>query len=152
MPEIPSFHAIAALLVTIVTFVLFASGRMRIELICLLVIAVLAVGFYVFPLHTEGALSGVEIAFGGFGHEALIAIASLMILGRGLVVTGALEPAARVLARLWRMSRVLGMLCTLLVCMVISGFINDTPVLVLTMPIILDLARRVGLSASRPTL
>jgi len=149
VPEIPSFHAIAALLVTIVTFVLFASGRMRIELICLLVIAVLAVGFYVFPLHTEGALSGLEIAFGGFGHEALIAIASLMILGRGLVVTGALEPAARVLARLWRMSRVLGMLCTLLVCMVISGFINDTPVLVLTMPIILDLARRVGLSASQ---
>jgi di/tricarboxylate transporter len=33
--------------------------------------------------------------------------------------------------------------------MVISGFINDTPVLVLAMPIILDLARRVGMSASR---
>ena len=104
MPDIPSLHAIAALLVTVVTFVLFASGRMRIELICLLVIAVLAVGIFVFPLPAEGAQSGLEIAFGGFGHEALIAIASLMILGRGLVVTGALEPAARVLARVWRFS------------------------------------------------
>jgi len=149
VPDIPSLHAIAALLITVVTFVLFASGRMRIELICLLLIAVLAVGFYVFPLRTEGASSGLEIAFGGFGHEALIAIASLMILGRGLVVTGALEPAARLLARLWRLSQVLGMLCTLLICMMFSGFINDTPVLVLTMPIILDLARRVGLSASK---
>jgi len=145
----PSLHAAAALLLTVVTFGLFASGRIRVELICLGVIATIALGFYAFPLQLENRKTGFEIAFGGFGHEALVAICCLMILGRGLVVTGALQPVARLLGRLWRFSRVLGLLCTLLLCMMISGFINDTPVLVLAMPIILDLARRVGMSASR---
>ncbi len=36
--------------------------------------------------------------FAGFGHPALIAICSLMVLGHALVVTGALEPVARRLA------------------------------------------------------
>jgi di/tricarboxylate transporter len=149
MPDLPSLHAVAALGLTITAFALFIQARLRIELICLLVIAVLAVGFYAFPLHKAGALTGMEVAFGGFGHPALVAICCLMILGRGLVMTGALEPAARVLARLWRFSHALGMLCTLIVCMAISGFINDTPVLVLALPILLNLAQRAGVAASK---
>ena len=149
MPELPSLHAFAALVITGAAFVLFIRGRLRIELICLLVIGVLAIFFYAFPIERAGTLTGIEVAFGGFGHPALVAICCLMILGRGLVMTGALEPAARVLARLWRFSHVLGMLCTLLVCMLISGFVNDTPVLVLMLPILLNLAQRAGVAASK---
>jgi len=149
MPQLPSLHAFAALLLTAAAFVLFIRGRLRIELICLLVIGVLAIGFYAFPIQHGGSFTGMEVAFGGFGHPALVAICCLMILGRGLVMTGALEPAARVLGRLWRFSRVLGMLCTLLVCMLISGFVNDTPVLVLMLPILLNLAQRAGIPASK---
>lgn len=149
MPDLPSLHAAAALLLTVATFALFASGKMRIELICLLVIATIALGLNFFPLPTAGRYTGIEVAFGGFGHEALVAICCLMIIGRGLVVTGALEPAARLLAKLWRFNGMLGLLCTLLICMFISGFINDTPVLVLALPIILNLAQRVGISASQ---
>jgi di/tricarboxylate transporter len=149
MPEFPSLQAAASLLVTIVAFGLFVSSRLRIELVCLLVIAVLAIGFYAFPIEKGGTFTGMEVAFGGFGHPALVAICCLMILGRGLVVTGALEPAARILGRLWRFSHILGMLCTLAVCMLISGFVNDTPVLVLMMPILLNLAQRAGIAASK---
>ncbi len=102
-----------------------------------------------FRSNTTGTFTGMEVAFGGFGHPALVAICCLMILGRGLVMTGALEPAARVLGRLWQFSHVLGMLCTLLVCMLISGFVNDTPVLVLMLPILLNLAQRAGVPASK---
>jgi di/tricarboxylate transporter len=149
MPELPSIQAAASLLVTIVAFALFVSSKLRIELVCLLVIAVLAIGFYAFPIEKGGTFTGMEVAFGGFGHPALVAICCLMILGRGLVMTGALEPAARILSRLWRFSRALGMLCTLAVCMLISGFVNDTPVLVLMMPILLNLAQRAGVAASK---
>jgi len=149
MPALPSFHAIAALSVTIITLVLFASGRIRIELVCLGVIAVLALGAYLFPLEDAGRFTGMEVAFGGFGHEALIAICCLMILGRGLVVTGALEPAAFALARIWRFSRWIGLAASLLVCGVLSMFVNDTPVLVLALPILLSLAVRAGVPASK---
>jgi len=149
MPHLPSPHAGAALLITIVVFVLFAQGRLRIELICLGLIAVLALGFYFFPFVRAGRYTGMEVAFGGFGHEALVAITCLMILGRGLVTTGALEPAARVMARLWRFSHTLGMLCTLTLCMVLSAFVNDTPILILTLPVLLNLVGRAGVSASK---
>ncbi|HET6470412.1 MAG TPA: SLC13 family permease [Pseudomonadales bacterium] len=151
MPALPSPHAAVALLLTGVAFWMFVRARLRIELICLLVIAALALVFYVFPIPRAqtGSPSGMEIAFGGFGHPALVAICCLMIIGRGLVMTGALEPAARVLARLWQFSRTLGMLCTLLGCMLISGFVNDTPVLVLMLPILLNLSQRAGVMASK---
>lgn len=149
MLTFPSWHAIAAILLTITTFWLFAKGRFRIELICLVLIAVLAVGFYFFPLQQDGKYTDLEIAFGGFGHEALVAICCLMILGRGLVVTGALEPAVRILTRVWRFNAALGMIVMLLACGGLSMFVNDTPVLVLAMPILLTLASRGAVMASQ---
>ena len=149
LPQLPSPHAGAMLVITVVVFVLFAQGRLRIELVCLGLIAVLALGFYFFPfVHLEGR-TGMEVAFGGFGHEALVAITCLMILGRGLVVTGALDPVARVMAQLWRRSRTLGMLCTLLLGMFLSAFVNDTPILILTLPVLLGLVNRAGVPASK---
>ena len=149
LPELPTPHASFALLLTLITFAAFATARLRVELICLLLIAVLALGFYLFPLDPPGRLTGLEIAFGGFSHEALIAICCLMLLGRGLVMTGALEPAARALGRLWNFNRSLGMLFSLLVCMALSMFVNDTPVLVLALPILLRLATRAGVPAAQ---
>ncbi len=149
MLQLPSPHAGAILLITIAVFVLFAQSRVKIELVCLGLIAVLALGFYFFPFELAGRYTGFEVAFGGFGHEALVAICCLMILGRGLVVTGALDPAARAMARLWRFSKTLGMLCTLLLCMFLSGFVNDTPILILMLPVLLNLVSRVGVPASK---
>ena len=147
--ELPTLHAVGAILVAGATFWLFAKGTIRVEFVSLLLIAVLALLLYIFPIEREGASSGFEIAFGGFGHEALVAICCLMILGRGLVVTGALEPAARVLTRLWRFSRGLGLLVTLMVAALMSMFVNDTPVLVLMLPLLLNLATRIGSAASK---
>lgn len=145
----PSPHAAATIALTVAMFVLFAQGRIKVEVVCLVIISLLALGFYFFPIQAEDGLTGIEIAFGGFGHEALITICCLMILGRGLVTTGALEPATFLLGRLWSFSKSLGLLCTLLICGGISMFINDTPVLVLMMPILLSLAARTGFPASR---
>ena len=112
----PSPHAAATMALTVIMFALFAQGRVRIEIVCLVLISLLALGFYFFPIDNESGRTGIEIAFGGFGHEVLITICSLMILGRGLVTTGALEPATHLLARLWSYKQGLGLLCTIVVC------------------------------------
>ena len=145
----PSPQAIGAMLIAMTAFWFFAHGRIRIEIVSLVLITVLAIGAYFFPIEHDGSYSGLEIAFGGFSHEALIAICSLMILGRGLVVTGALEPAARILIRLWNFSKLLGLLLSLILGGLMSMFVNDTPVLVLTMPIMINLAIRAGVPASK---
>jgi len=145
----PSFHASAAMAVTVAMFFAFARGTFSTEITSLLTIAVIALGLYFFPLPGEGPTEGLQLAFSGFGHYALITICSLMIMGRGLVVTGALEPAARFLERIWRLNTQLGLLVSLLLAMGLSMIVNDTPVIVLLLPIFVALAQRGAMPASK---
>ncbi|QKG71430.1 SLC13 family permease [Erythrobacter mangrovi] len=149
MIGLPSYHAIAAIAVTIGMFVAFARGRMPVEIVSLLTIAVIAVGLYFFPLPDTQPTDGLVLAFSGFGHYALITICALMIMGRGLVVTGALEPAARFLERVFKINGQLGLLVSLVVAMLLSMGVNDTPVMVLLLPIFVQLAARGGMAASK---
>lgn len=151
MLEAPSYHAIAAMAVTIAMFIAFARGRYPEEIISLITIAVIGVGLYFAPLAGSRPTDGLVIAFGGFGHQALITICALMIMGRGLVVTGALEPFARVLESVFRINGQIGLLAALLIAFTLSMFVNDTPVMVLLLPILVALAGK-GLMASSKSL
>ncbi len=137
------------MVLTIAMFIGFARGKMSIEIISLLTIAAMAVGLYFYPLEGTSQTDGLALAFGGFGHYALITICALMIMGRGLVVTGALEPAARVLERVFKVNLQLGLLVSLLIAFFLSMFVNNTPVLVLMIPIFVALAERGALPASK---
>ena len=137
--------------VTIAMFIAFARGRYPEEIISLVTIAVIGVGLYFAPLEGTKPTDGLALAFGGFGHQALITICALMIMGRGLVVTGALEPFARVLEGVFRINGQVGLLAALLIAFTLSMFVNDTPVMVLLLPILVALAGK-GLMASSKTL
>ena len=159
MLELPSYHALAAMIVTVTMFVAFVRNWASIEIVSLFTIAVIAVGLYFFPLdvmNPETGLvekakptDGLALAFGGFGHYALITICALMIMGRGLVVTGALEPSARLLERVFKWNLQLGLLVSLLIALILSMFVNNTPVLVLMIPIFAALAQRGAMATSK---
>ena len=149
MLALPSYHAMAAMAVTLAMFIAFARGRLSVEIVSLLTIAVIAVGLYFLPLEGMGPTDGLQLAFGGFGHYALITICSLMIMGRGLVVTGALDPAAHLLERVFKFNLQLGLLVSLLIAFFLSMGVNDTPVLVLLLPIFVALAARGAMPASK---
>ncbi len=149
MIEVPSYHAIAAMVLTVMVFVAFARGRLSTEIVSLLTIAIIAVGLYFYPLPHTTRTDGLALAFGGFGHYALITICALMIMGRGLVVTGALEPAARLLGKVYRFNLQVGLLVSLVLAMFLSMIVNDTPVLVLLLPIFVALAQRGAMPASK---
>ena len=149
MIDPPSLHAIAAMVVTIVMFVAFVRGTLSTEIVSLLTIAVIAVGLYFFPLADHRPTDGLALAFSGFGHYALITICALMVMGRGLVVTGALEPAARFLERVFKFNLQVGLLFSLFIAFVLSMGVNNTPVLVLMIPIFAALAHRGAMAASK---
>jgi len=149
---LPSPHAIALLVVTITAFYLYTRPWVRMELVSLLLLLALLVLFYLFPyLHAESRFTEVDV-FEAFGHPALVAICCLMVVGRGLTMTGAIEPAVRLLGRVWDFNRWLGLLLTLVVAGLASAFVNDTPVLVLMLPLLLGLAKRTGYPASKTLL
>jgi len=137
---------------TVAAFVLFAFGRVPVQTTSLVVLVALTVGFYLFPYERGGTVLEPSQFYLGFGHEALVTIAALMILGRGLVVTGALEPVARWFARIWSTAPRLSMLLLLVFSAAASGVMNDTPIVVMMMPILVSVALRTQTSPAKSLL
>ena len=145
-PGFPEPHAIAVVVLTLVAFYLFSRERLPLETTSLAVLTVLTLGFQLFPYERDGQVLDVTDFYLGFGHEALVTICALMILGRGLVTTGALEPVARLFARAWGSHPRSSLLLLLVFAAAASGVVNDTPVVVLMMPILVGVALRTGTS------
>ena len=143
-------HAIWSLALTVVALVLFTRDRIPLETSSLVVIILLATSFSIFPYENEAEQVLDPISFfSGFGHEALIAVCGLMIAGYGIVKTGALDPIGRGLAKLWAVSPTLSVLITLIVSALLSAVVNNTPIVVLLLPIMLNVAIRTKSSPSR---
>ncbi|NEZ04406.1 SLC13 family permease [Wenzhouxiangella sp. XN201] len=146
---LPNYHALGVLLLVFLALVLFSRDRIPLETSSLVVLAILTVAFQVFPyVGPDGRELSPTDFYAGFGHQALIAVCSLMILGHGLIRSGALEPVGRMLSISWRKAPALSMLATLLVCAVLSAFINNTPIVVMLLPILIGVALRTGHSPS----
>lgn len=144
----PNAHALGVMLLTLLALILFTRKNIPLESSSLLVLITLAVGFELLPFHANGHVLHAVDFFHGFGHEALIAVCALMIAGQGIVRTGALEPVGRALARLWKISPNISLLLTLFVVAFISAFINNVPVVVLFLPILVSVSLRTGMKAS----
>ncbi|MGB5541149.1 MAG: SLC13 family permease [Gammaproteobacteria bacterium] len=148
MPPLPNQHALALLVLTAVALFLFTRERIPLETSSLVVLVLLTLGFEWFPYHDGAVTLHTVDFFSGFGHEALVAVCGLMIVGHGLVRTGALEPVGRLLARIWSHSPQLTLLLTLVLAGLLSAFVNNTPIVVLLLPILVSVSLRAGTSAS----
>lgn len=134
---------------TVVALFLFTRERLPIEMTSILVLAILAVSFTLYPYEGKGERLDAEDFFLGFGNEALVAISALMMASYGLVRTGALVPIGRWTAALWKISPSGAMLVMLVCTTLISAFMNNTPQVVMMIPILISVAMRSGTSASR---
>jgi di/tricarboxylate transporter len=145
----PDPHAIAVMALTLVALYLFSRETLPIETSSLLIVALLAIGFSLFPYEVENEPFESIRFFGGFANEALIAICALMMASQGLVATGALTPIGRMVSRIWSVSPLLAMGVVLLTTAFASAFMNNTPQVVLMIPILTSVALRSGTSPSR---
>ncbi|MHC9512105.1 SLC13 family permease [Kangiella sp. M94] len=147
-PDLPNNHALFVLLLTVFALYLFRRDDIPLETSCVIVLLMLTIGFSFAPFHNfNGRLEPMQF-FSGFGHEALIAVCSLMVCGQGLVRTGALEPIGRFLGKIWKTSPLFSLLLTLIIAGVLSAFVNNTPIVVLLLPILVSVAIRTKSSPS----
>lgn len=126
------------MLLTVLALYLFTRDRLPLEMTSLGLLIALTMGFSIFPF------PGFDptVLYQGFGHEALIAVCALMVVGQGLVNTGALQPVARSLGKLWAASPFLTFLLTLVAGGVLSAFVNNTPIVVLLLPVLISVCLR----------
>jgi di/tricarboxylate transporter len=147
-PITPDSHGIAVLLLTIVALILFTRDRIPLESSSLGILIVLVAGFQFFPYESDGVAVGPAAFFAGFGNEALVTICALMIVGKALETTGALQPLATMVGRAWSTRPVLALLVTLTAGALFSAFMNNTPIVVLLMPILVGVSLRVKFPVS----
>jgi di/tricarboxylate transporter len=145
---LPNMHALAVMIMIVVALILFTRDNIPMETTGLVVLVVLATGFQLFPYEVDGQAVSPSDFFLGFGNRALIAVCALMVVGQGLISTGALEPVGRLLARSFRRSPAISMLLTLFMTAFLSAFINNTPIVVLMLPILIGVAVKTGISPS----
>ena len=125
--------------ILVVAVLLFATERMRPDLIGLLVLVALGL---------SGILSPKEL-FYGFSNEAVVTIGAMFVLSAALTRTGTVAALGGKLASYSRGSPIRFLACVLGVVCFMSAFINNTPVVVVFIPAVLTVCTKLGLSPSK---
>jgi di/tricarboxylate transporter len=76
----------------------------------------------------------------GFSNTSLVAVVCLLVIGQGLVQTNALRPGVRMLEAASAHLPMLGIAIALAVVLTISGLLNNTPLVIIFIPIMQALA------------
>ncbi len=124
-----------------VTLILYVTEWLSMELTSLLLLFALLVLFHFFPVETESGrivLEATELVR-GFANPALITVLALLVVGEGLVRTGALNGVAGILTRPG-IAPIASLFLIMLLVLVLSAFMNNTPVVVIFIPILRLLA------------
>ncbi|HSQ28122.1 MAG TPA: SLC13 family permease [Anaerolineales bacterium] len=121
----------------ILTLVLFITGRWRYDIVALLALLIV----------TLTGLIPVENAFLGFSNPAVITVAAVLVLSRGLQKSGIVEWIGQWLARLKggitvQLFALTGMIT------ILSAFMNNVGALALFLPVVLELAHKKQMRAS----
>ena len=143
----PMWASLAAVGITIICYML---DRWSMELVSISVIAALLLLFSV-PGATapDGAAVSLSDLLAGFANPALITIMALLVVGQGLFQTGALEGPTKALVRSYDKRPVLTLLGAFMAVFATSAFTNNTPVVIMFLPIMSAIAARMGASTSR---
>jgi di/tricarboxylate transporter len=125
--------------VLIVSLILFISEIIRMDLVALLVLGALAI---------LGIVTADQ-AFAGFSNSAVITVWAMFILSEGLTRTGIADIIGRQVMRAGG-NREMPMIFVIMVTgAVLSAFMNNIGVAALMLPVVVDVARRTRIPASR---
>ncbi len=119
------------------TLILFVWGRWRYDLVAL---AALLLVFL-------AGLVPAEQVFEGFGHPAVVTVAAVLILSRGLLNAGVVDALSRFLARVGNrpVAQVASITGIVVIC---SAFMNNVGALALMLPVAIWMSRQSGRSPS----
>ena len=139
------------LAIVVLLIAALAMERFPVELSALCGVILLLAVFHLVPVRDELGrnLLGPDTLLQGFASPVLFTIMALLVLGQGLFQTGALERPVRIVATLGRRRPRMALNIMLLCAGVMSAFLNNTPVVVIFIPIVSALASRIGIPLYR---
>lgn len=147
----PSFHMWFILGLTALAVVAFVREEIPLEITSVALLTVLLLFGQLFPLGDANGKNQLDAMslLAGLSNPSLIAVLALLVMGQGMIHTDALRIVTNIFAvqgykRVW--ASILGIL---MFVMVVSAFLNNTPLVVIAIPLIQALASSVGMPESR---
>jgi di/tricarboxylate transporter len=125
--------------ILVITTVLLITEKIPIDLT--------AIGIMV-ALSLSGILTYTEVV-SGFANPAVITVGAMFFLSRAMIRTGVVGVIGRKVVQFSRGRSGLAMLLVILIVAVASAFINNTPVVVLFIPVVMSMGCRFGISPSK---
>lgn len=148
----PQWHMWVIIATTVVVLIAFAWEPVSLELTSLALVAFLLVWFQVCPLADPGGGPNrldPKTLLAGFANPSLLAVLALLVMGQAMVQTGALTGLTRFFVGLSKERQWLAVGLAFAGALVTSSTLNNTPVVVMFIPIMQTLATRLGWSPSR---
>ena len=140
----------ASLFIVLAAIVFYMLDRWSMEIVSIGVIAVLLLLFTLPGAHgPDGEPISAAMLLSGFGNPALITIMALLVVGQGLFQTGALEGPTRALLNSYDKRPLPTLAGAFFVVFAISAFINNTPVVIMFLPVLSAIAQRMKTSPSK---
>jgi di/tricarboxylate transporter len=134
-----TFEIALVLGILAISLILFISEVIRMDLVALLVLGALALA----------GLVTTEQAFDGFSNGAVITVWAMFILSEGLTRTGIADIIGRQVMKLGGRREVPMILVIMITGAVLSAFMNNIGVAALMLPVVVGVARRTRIPASR---
>lgn len=128
------FYSIATLVIILLAVTLFVTEVLSIDLVAILIIVALVLTGVISPEE------GVE----GFGNTATITVAFMFVVSAAILKTGALQFLAHRLSKTFTNNFNRGMILMMILIAFISAFINNTPVVAVFIPVVIQVANASG--------
>ncbi|MCP3891980.1 MAG: SLC13/DASS family transporter [Desulfobulbaceae bacterium] len=125
--------------ILLITLYLLITEKISVDLTAIGIMVLLVV---------SGILSPKETIV-GFSNPALITVGAMFVVSKGMMRTGGVEFLGRKIIQLARGNYKLALIIILISVAVASAFINNTPVVILFIPVVMTMCCEFGLSPSK---
>ena len=146
-----NFHMWFVFIVTAWASYEFVREKLPIEVTSVLLLTMLLLFGQIFPVDDANGknLLNATTLLAGFANPALVAVLALLVMGQAIVQTDALRPLTRLFVNADQKWAWVSIFSILFFVMALSAFMNNTPLVILAIPILQALAGAINLPESR---
>lgn len=147
----PVFHLWFSIIIMVATIISFAREKISLELTSIALLTVLLLFGHFFPLLDANGNNQIAAThlLTGFSNPSLWAVLALLVMGQGMIQTDALSPVTKIFYTKQKTLALVSVFAVFVFVCVVSAFMNNTPLVILAIPILQALANNIGMSESK---
>ncbi len=147
----PVIHMWFTLFLTGAAIVAFIREKIPIEVTSIAVLTALMLFGQIFPLYEISGKNTIDpyALLAGFANPSLIAVLALLVMGQAMIQSDALRVLTKLLTFQNKKKAWFSIILILIFVLIISAFMNNTPLVIIAIPLLQVLAHSIGMSDSR---